>query len=278
MVSAMRLADGRQLSYAEWGDPDGFPVVHFHGTPGSRVQRYPNDSVTRENGVRFIVPDRPGYGGSDPVERSTLLGHAEDVDELLTELGIDTFAAHGISGGGPFALAAAWRFGPRVTSTALLACVGPMDRPDALEGMHEGNAQVYRVAIHHPEQLADALANFEEPTMPKVERAALARVPGLLRMALHGAEITFQQGDAGVLGDYYALAVPWTFPVGEITTPVRMWHGVLDELVPVSHSAHLAEALPDATFLPCEGEAHFSMFAHQREVLSYLTGTAHQPA
>jgi pimeloyl-ACP methyl ester carboxylesterase len=26
--------DGRTLAFAEWGDPDGFPVFSLHGTPG----------------------------------------------------------------------------------------------------------------------------------------------------------------------------------------------------------------------------------------------------
>ena len=32
----LRLSDGRQLGYADYGDPDGTPVMFFHGTPGSR--------------------------------------------------------------------------------------------------------------------------------------------------------------------------------------------------------------------------------------------------
>ena len=33
----MRLRDGRQISYAEWGDLQGRPVVLLHGEPGSRL-------------------------------------------------------------------------------------------------------------------------------------------------------------------------------------------------------------------------------------------------
>ena len=31
------LPDGRQLAYAEYGTPDGFPIIGCHGTPGSRL-------------------------------------------------------------------------------------------------------------------------------------------------------------------------------------------------------------------------------------------------
>ena len=35
------LADGRTLCFAEWGDPQGFPVFGLHGTPGGRLDRHP---------------------------------------------------------------------------------------------------------------------------------------------------------------------------------------------------------------------------------------------
>jgi pimeloyl-ACP methyl ester carboxylesterase len=35
------LSDGRSLAYAEFGDPDGRPVLFFHGTPGYRATRGP---------------------------------------------------------------------------------------------------------------------------------------------------------------------------------------------------------------------------------------------
>jgi pimeloyl-ACP methyl ester carboxylesterase len=33
----LRLSDGRRLGYAEYGDPEGEPIMLFHGTPGSRL-------------------------------------------------------------------------------------------------------------------------------------------------------------------------------------------------------------------------------------------------
>src|SRR3954470_14650409 len=64
---SIRLADGRTLAYAEHGDPDGWPVLGCHGSPSSRLERHVEDGgAYRRWGVRFIVPDRPGFGRSDP--------------------------------------------------------------------------------------------------------------------------------------------------------------------------------------------------------------------
>jgi hypothetical protein len=39
------LKDGRTLAYAEWGDPAGKPVFHFHGSSGSRLERPPDEKM-----------------------------------------------------------------------------------------------------------------------------------------------------------------------------------------------------------------------------------------
>lgn len=61
----IKLHDGRSLGYAEFGDPDGKSVFHFHGFPGSRLEvKLMSDDASR-NGVRLIGVDRIGMGLSD---------------------------------------------------------------------------------------------------------------------------------------------------------------------------------------------------------------------
>jgi pimeloyl-ACP methyl ester carboxylesterase len=68
LAETVDLPDGRRLGHADFGDPEGAPLLHLHGTPGSRLDfatdRY--DAALREAGVRFIAVDRPGFGMSDP--------------------------------------------------------------------------------------------------------------------------------------------------------------------------------------------------------------------
>ena len=82
------------LAYED-GDPDGVPVLLFHGAPGSRGFR-PRAAETAAAGVRLITFDRPGYGGSDPVEAPTVLGVARDALALMESLGIARFAVVGV--------------------------------------------------------------------------------------------------------------------------------------------------------------------------------------
>jgi pimeloyl-ACP methyl ester carboxylesterase len=64
--SLIALPDGRSLAYAEFGDPDGRPVLFFHGTPGYRLNPWIPDAELRSLGVRLIALDRPGVGRSTP--------------------------------------------------------------------------------------------------------------------------------------------------------------------------------------------------------------------
>jgi hypothetical protein len=55
----MQLADGRELAWAEMGDPVGYPAFMFHGTPGSRQQVRVVPAPAHEAGAR----DRRGPAG-----------------------------------------------------------------------------------------------------------------------------------------------------------------------------------------------------------------------
>ena len=118
------LPDGRVLGWAEYGDPDGPPVVFLHGTPGSRISR-PDDTALA--GVRLITVDRPGYGRSTPVRQPTLLGVADDVGALMSSLRIERFGLIGFSGGAPYAVACGARFPHRLTGVVPQASPAPIE-------------------------------------------------------------------------------------------------------------------------------------------------------
>src|SRR5215213_10783654 len=70
------LGNGRTIAYATWGDPEGTPVFIGHGTPGSRLALSPgldDPEWLRQQRLRFIGVDRPGYGFSDPWPEASLL-------------------------------------------------------------------------------------------------------------------------------------------------------------------------------------------------------------
>ncbi|MET0302248.1 MAG: alpha/beta hydrolase, partial [Methyloceanibacter sp.] len=103
----LRLADGRRIGFAEYGDAEGQPVLAIHGTPGSRLMFALTDTTARERRLRIVAPERPGYGLSDFQLQRSLAEAASDLEQCANALGLRRFALIGVSGGGPYAVAAA---------------------------------------------------------------------------------------------------------------------------------------------------------------------------
>ena len=122
----LRLGDGRRIGYAEFGDPQGSTVLAFHGTPGSRLMFALTDEAARARGLRIIAPERPGYGLSDFHHRTSLAQTAEDMTAFADALGLERFAMIGVSGGGPFAIAAAAAMPERTVLLGVISPVGPI--------------------------------------------------------------------------------------------------------------------------------------------------------
>lgn len=124
-LDAITLADGRRLRWHDFGDPDGSPVLYTAGTPVSGLGGGAYDEAARAAGLRWVSPDKPGYGGSDYQRERSVISWGDDLAALAGHLGLDHFALAGESGGAPFTLAAAQQLADRVSVVALIAAGGP---------------------------------------------------------------------------------------------------------------------------------------------------------
>jgi pimeloyl-ACP methyl ester carboxylesterase len=88
------------MGYAQYGRPDGAVVISAHGGLVGRLDVAVAAAAAERAGVRLISPDRPGIGLSDAHHGRTILDWADDVADLLSQLGVDRFAAMGWSMGG----------------------------------------------------------------------------------------------------------------------------------------------------------------------------------
>ena len=127
MANALTLADGRELTYDEFGDPDGLPVIFNHGIGSSRLHRGADDGLTAALGVRMLSVDQPGQGGSTPQPGRRLVSWGADVEQLADALGLDRFHVAGHSLGGPHALAIAAHLPDRVIGGVLASPSGPLN-------------------------------------------------------------------------------------------------------------------------------------------------------
>ncbi|HWU23869.1 MAG TPA: alpha/beta hydrolase, partial [Nocardioides sp.] len=134
LEGSVAVRDGRRVSFAEHGAAQGDALVWLHGTPGARRQ-IPLEAraYAETNGLRLIGIDRPGIGSSTPYLYPNVLDWAADFEMLLDALGIDTVRVIGLSGGGPYTLAAAAALPERVLAAGVLGGVAPTRGPDAAD-------------------------------------------------------------------------------------------------------------------------------------------------
>jgi pimeloyl-ACP methyl ester carboxylesterase len=272
--------DGRQLGYADCGDPDGDPLLVFHGFPNSRVFGAIFDEPGREEGVRILAPERPGIGVSDPKPDRTLGDWPDDVAALLDELGIDAAPVLGISGGGPYALACA-ALAPERTERAgvgvglaPVSSVSVRDRLPFLLARYASPLVAYQLRRDGERARADPEAYLREraaEAAPIDEEYWLGEVGGAL--LLSGVEARRHHGNAGLVRELALYGRPWDFDLSSIGVPTYLWYGRADRIVPVEMGHYLAKTVPtaEAHFYPEYG--HVSTVERNREaVLSALLG------
>ncbi|MDH3692734.1 MAG: alpha/beta hydrolase [Gammaproteobacteria bacterium] len=284
MDCVIQLPDKRQLAYAEYGESNGAPVFLFHGLPGSRLSW----GYIRDNpfppGLRIVAPDRPGYGRSDPKPSRTLLHWSDDIAGLADALEIEQFAVVGVSGGGPGALACAWKMPERLTSVGVVACPAPTDALGVFEGMSKTNRFFMKLAWRLPwlsalnvRLLASVIRrnparyiNTMKYKMHDVDKVILAR-PEIQDMLIKDFCEALRGGAQGMVSDMSANhGRPWGFPLDKIKIKVLFWFCELDLSVPPAMGRYLSNTVPncDATFVPDAG--HLWILEHLNEVLDAL--------
>ena len=108
----------------------------MHGTPGARRQ-IPLEAraLAEQHDLRIIGIDRPGIGSSTPHVYDDVLDWTGDLRILADSLGIDTFHVIGLSGGGPYTLAAAVAMPDRVLGLEVIGGVAPRSVPTPSAGV-----------------------------------------------------------------------------------------------------------------------------------------------
>jgi pimeloyl-ACP methyl ester carboxylesterase len=268
----LRLADGRLLAWAEWGDPRGSPVLFLHPSPGSRMI-CPDVEATVLEGVRLITVDRPGYGGSDPVADPTLSGFALDLARLVDHLWLGQFPVLGWSGGGQYAAACAAQLGERVSALGLVATPAP----DAeVPWLSPSARALSRMAAVDPQGALTAAAALSGPLEEASRRAGerwdspsdirARRRPEVDRALRVMWREGRRNGSVGLAADLVAGSRAWTFAPTNTATPARLFYGDDDGVVGLHHAEWWERNLPNANLTVVEG-GHLIPFVAWPDIL-----------
>jgi len=278
------LPDGRRLAYAEYGDPNGRPVLYFHGFPNSRLNAAPGAEAARRARVRLIAFDRPGFGRSDFQRGRTIAGWVDDVVAATDQLGLDRFAVIGYSGGGPYAVACAARIPQRITALALVSALAPLAVPDAVRGFPLVTRlflRLWRVLpwLTRPGIWLIGLQVRRAPekaivgagrAAPPADKAVLSR-PEVRAAFARDLQESFRQGSRAASHEFALYLKRWNVSEEGIALEVQLWQGEADKVVPPSMGRYHAKVIPNcrATFLPDQG--HYWLVDHFEEILAAVT-------
>jgi len=270
------LPDGRRLAYAEFGDPQGRPVLFFHATPGYRRNSWATDAQLRSAGVRLIAPDRPGVGRSTPQPRRRLLDWPDDVRQLADALGLERFGVVGFSNGGPHAAACVYKLGQRISGTALVAPLPPLDAPGALRQLGVPG-WYYPLARRAPWALRAVYAGLVALARRDPRRAERLLVSGMSPAdqrlfgraewaGRFGADLA-GAGSRGVVDDERLMPLPWGFKPEQVQGPVRLWLGEHDKLVPARVWLERPSSFPVCDTTVVAGAGHFLIAEQMAEIV-----------
>ncbi len=245
---------GRQVAYTDIGDPDGTPVLFFHGAPMSRRNLGDQHTEFRAAGLRVLTPDRPGYGGSAPAPGRTLTDWADDMAAFADALGLDRFLVAAHSSGGPYGVVTAALLPERVHGTVVLGGVTDFAWEPAWEGYPPEECAMMRLpdekaALEWGERnLGERSAEWPEPDR---KLFATRHLPHLAA----SAKEAFAQGVGGYTQDAWVQGRPWTFDPSTVASSFLVAHGDQDTVVPLAHATHTAALVPgtELRMLPDHG-------------------------
>ena len=270
--------DGRTLSYLSVGPEDGPLVLHQHGGPSSRYEALLLSDIAQSVGVRIVVVDRPGMGKSTPQRLRSFKGWADDLQLVATALHADVFAVTGTSGGGHWALAAAYYIPKtRLAHASCLAgaCYGTFGDNWAAQYLSKVDAFGGWLAIHSKLGISAmyAMLGLYSTKWPKQYSATIMKVvcpadqnvlkqPGSLDFFMKMSRECFRQGAAGLVIEAILTYKKWDFDVTKIERPVHFWQGQADTLMPPIINKMVAERMPYAIWHPVDGEGHLLTYVH----------------
>ncbi len=278
----MRLEDGRNLGYAEYGDASGKPLLYFHGGISCRLDIAFAEKQFSTRGLRVIAPDRPGIGLSDRQPNRTLLHWTKDVEQLLSNLNLSQVAVFGWSLGSAYVFPCTYAMPHLFTRSVTVGSCAVFDSPQYVAQL---GLAIDRFIIRCPSSLRWLLKTVlyisgkAPPDFLKREAEnEVAESPGDLEVmrSLSKEQVTdfvygsLKQGPDGVIDDYWAVREPWGYAVEEIKVPTVLFHGEEDRLAPVCGSQWLQARIPGCELKVVPRAGHFLMHRYLDQVLDAL--------
>ncbi len=240
MKRSVRYKNENVISYAEYGDKEGYPLLINHGLIASITDDYLFERLIRL-GVHLVSIARPGYGESSPYVMRNIAEWADIVSVVIDELNISRFDVLGMSSGAPYSYAIGYRFPEKVRNIYIFS----------------GTPALYdeEVLSHWPYPVT------REASIPEME--ALAHelfFSNLSKEDLEKDDIkdSMMNNCFGIALDLKLRCTDWGFSLSDVKQSVYMQHSQSDSAVPFVTALLTSRLLPNCKLKAKESGEHFS--------------------
>ncbi|KAJ5086827.1 hypothetical protein NUU61_008134 [Penicillium alfredii] len=229
----LKLRDGAELFYKDWGNPNGQIVTFSHGWPLSS-DNWENQMVfLAEQGYRVIAHDRRGHGRSTQTwQGNNMEKFVDDLEELFEHLKVKDAMMVGHSHGGGEVTRYLGKHGThRFKKAVLVGAVPPLMLKTTAnaEGTEKSVFDTFRQAMHNDR----AQFFLDVPSGPffGFNRPGAKKSEGQIRS-------WWQQGmNTGFKAAYDSIKdfseTDFTADLKSINIPVLVLHGDDDQVVPI---------------------------------------------
>jgi len=268
-VKELMLADGKRVHYIDDGEPDWLPVVFTGGLGTSvRVIRLLDFLRTMRETlqIRVITVERNGFGQTEYDPGLDMTDFSEEVEAVLSHVGVDKFAVFGISGGGPYTAKIASRNTHRLLSVHMAATSPSLGQPSRCG--QDSPASIYRDMLRQPMQFfgfapdspMHQVRGFQDTAFDEAARAHNLRG---------------QMADATPLDHEISLyCKEGAIDTSKVKAPVFVYRGLADGVLGEEDSQVWRNTFPAAnvTMREYAGEGHDVQYRHLDQILLDIAG------
>jgi pimeloyl-ACP methyl ester carboxylesterase len=230
--------DGNTLSYSEFGNKDGYPILLQHGLIAS-IEDHDLFEGLVDLGTRLISIARPGYGGSSPYLMKNVGEWGQIVSVLVDRLRLSRFDVLGMSSGAPYSYSIGFAFPAKARNIFIF---------NGIPALYDGT-----VVSHWPYPVP------KDAGIPEMEKLAYE----LFFSSLSSQDKARRDIQDSLMNDCFGPALDlrirgmdWGFELSDVHQKVYMQHSRSDEgFVPAEMTSRL---LPNGQFYISEKQGHFS--------------------
>ena len=240
MKQIILYKNGNSLSYAEYGNKNGYPILVQHGLIASISDYHLFDRLIKA-GTHLICIARPCYGESSPYRMNNMAEWGDIVSVLVDECNLSHFDILGISSGAPYSYAIGCKLPDKVQNIFILSGTPALYDDNILDFWpYEVNKNA---SITELEKLAYELffSNLSKED--------------LLR---NDIKDSMMHNCFGIAQDFKLRCTDWGFNLSDVKRIVYMQHSKADNNIPFVTAEMTSKFLPNCKFIIKENDSHFS--------------------